>query len=96
MTPKEIVEKFAHFLDNFEPIIGQPSDSDLTRLREVVSPLLLQIPYKKTGAVDNLVGLIRPEAAYVARYGKAFPKTTRVGVYDKNRRRCYGRRPRAL
>ena len=73
MTPEEIVAKFSHSLDNFDPIVGQPSDSDLTRLREAVSPLLPQIPYDKTGAVHNLIGLIRPEAAYVARYGAAFP-----------------------
>ena len=75
--------KFAHSLDNFEPIVGKPSDSDLTRLREAVAPLLLQTPYDETGAVHNLIGLIRPEAAYVARYGTAFPKLTRVGAYDK-------------
>ena len=47
MTPDEIVAKFLAALDNFEPIIDQLSDSDLTRLREAISPLLLQIPYDK-------------------------------------------------
>ena len=84
MTPEEIVAKLAHALNNFEPIDGQPSDTDLTRLRETVAPLLLQILYDKTGSVHNLIGLIRPEAAYVARCGKAFPDTTRVGAYDPN------------
>ena len=84
MTPEEIVAKFAHSLDNFEPIDGHPSDSDLTRLREAVAPLLLQITYNETGAVHNLIGLIWPEASYVACYGEAFPEPTRVGAYDKN------------
>ena len=84
MTPEEIVAKFAHALDNFEPIDRQPSDTDLTRLREAVTPLLLQILYDKTGTVHNLIGLIRPEAAYVARYGKAFPEPTRVRAYNSN------------
>ena len=84
MTPKDIVAKFAHSLDNFEPIVGQPSDSDLTRLREAIAPLLLQIPYDETGAVHNLIGLIWPEAAYVTRYGEDFPDPTRVRSYDKN------------
>ena len=84
MTPGEIVDKFAHSLDNFELIDGQPSDSDLTRLRESIAPLLPQIPYDKTGAVHNLLGLIRLEAAYVARYGEAFPDPKIVGAYDKN------------
>ena len=83
MTPEEIVVKFAHFLDQFEPIAGKTSESDLTRIREVVAPLLLQILYDKTGAVHNLIGLIRSEAAYVARYGEAFPEPTRVGAYVK-------------
>ena len=84
MTLEEIVAKFAHSFDNFEPIDGQPSNSDLTRLREAVAPLLLHILYDETGAVQNLIGLIRPEAAYVARYGKVFPEPTRVRAYNKN------------
>ena len=76
--------KFAHYLDTFEPIDRQPSDANLTRLREAISPLLFQIPYDETGTVHNLIGIIRPEAAYVARYGKAFPRPTRVGAYDNN------------
>ena len=43
MTPEEIVAKFATALDNFGSITEQPSDTDLTRLREAVAPLLLQI-----------------------------------------------------
>ena len=76
--------KFAHAIDNFKPITGQPSDTDLTRLWEAVAPLLLQIPYDETDAVHNLFGLIRLEAAYVACYGKAFPEPTRVGTYNPN------------
>ena len=82
MTPEEIVTKFAHALDNFEPIMGQPSDTNMKRLREAVAPLLLQIPYDETGAVHNLIGLIWPKATYVARYSKAFPEPKRVGAYD--------------
>ena len=74
--------KFAHSLEQFEPIAGQPSDSDLTRIREVIAPLLLQIPYDKTGVLHNPIGLFRPEAAYIMRYGLVFPKPARVGAYD--------------
>ena len=73
MTLEEIVAKFSHSLEQFKPIARQPSDSDLTRIREVVAPLPLQIPYDETGAVHNLIGLIRPEAAYITGYGAAFP-----------------------
>ena len=66
MTPEEIVAKFAHMLNNFEPITRKPSNNDLTRLWENVVPLLLQISYDEMGAVNNLIGLIRKKAAYVA------------------------------
>ena len=82
MTPEEIVAKFAHSLQRFETIAGQPYDSDLTRIREVVVPLLLKITYDKIGAVHNLIGLFRPEAAYITQYGVAYPKPARVGAYN--------------
>ena len=84
MTPEEIVAKFSHSIDNVEPVNGQLSDTNLTRLREAVAPLLLQIPYDETGAVHNLIGPIRPEAPYVARYDEAFLNPTRVEAYDAN------------
>ena len=82
MTPEEIVAKFAAALNHFEPIINQPSETDLTRLQEAVAPLLLQIPYDKTGGTHNLIWIIRSKTAYLKRYGKAFPKPKRVGTYN--------------
>ena len=82
MTPDEIVSKFLVALDNFEPITDQPSDSDLTRLREAIASLLLQIPYDETGRAHNLIGIVRAKPAYLKRYGEAFPEPTRVGVYN--------------
>ena len=82
MTPDEIVSKFSVALDNFEPITDQPSDSNLTRLREAIAPLLLHIPYDEMGGVQNLIGIFRAKPAYLKRYGKAFPEPTRFGAYD--------------
>ena len=82
MTPDKIVAKFFAALDNFEPITDQPSDTDLTRLREAIAPLLLQIPYDETGGTHNLIGIFRAKLAYLKRYGEAFPEPTRVGAYD--------------
>ena len=48
MTPEDIVAKFADALKKFEPIDGQPSETYLTRIWEVLATLLLQIPYDKT------------------------------------------------
>ena len=41
-------------------------------------------PVQRKRAVHNLIGPIRPEVAYVTRYGKAFPELIIVGAYDKN------------
>ena len=60
MTPEDIVAKFAHSLEKFEQIASKMFDTDLTRIREVVAPLVLQILYNKTGVVHNLTILIRP------------------------------------
>ena len=82
MTPDEIFAKFAAALDHFEPILKQPSDTDITRLREYVALLLLQIPYDGTGVTHNLIRIIRSKTAYLKRYGEAVPKPKRVGAYD--------------
>ena len=82
MNPEKIVEIFATALDHLEPVTEQPSDTDLTRIREAVAPLLLQIPYDETGDKHNLIGLIWSKLAYVARYRKASPECKRVGAYD--------------
>ena len=82
MTPDEIVAKFATAMDHFEPITDQPSETDLTRLWGGVAPLLLQIPYDKTGGKHNLIGIIQSKTAYVKRYGEAFPEPKRVGAYN--------------
>ena len=82
MTPDKIVSKFSAALDNFEPITDQPSDSDLTILREAIAPLILQIPYDETGGMHNLFGIVQAKPAYLKRYGEVFPEPTRVGAYD--------------
>ena len=45
MSPEEIVAKFTEALEQFEQIPGQPTDSDLTRLREVLIQILLVVPF---------------------------------------------------
>ena len=82
MTPEEIVAEFETALDNFDPITEQPSDTDLTRLREAVALLLLQILYDEIGGKHNLTGLIWSKLAYVTCYGEAFHEPKKVGAYD--------------
>ena len=82
MTQDDIVAKFLAALDHFEPILDQPSDTDLTRLRKAVALLLFQIPYDETGGTHNLIGIIWSKTAYLKPYGEALPKPKRVGAYD--------------
>ena len=48
MSPEEIVAKFAEALELFEPIEGQPSIRNLTQISELLTQLLLQIPFVET------------------------------------------------
>ena len=67
MTSYEIVANFATAFDQFELITDQPLDTNLTRLREAVASLLLQIPYDKTVGKHNLIGIIQSKTAYLKR-----------------------------
>ena len=80
MTPEEITASFTTAAANFQPIHGQPTDDDLTNLRNVIYPLLLEIPYDEHGD-HNLIGLIEPTAAYTNTWGTAFPIPVRPPAY---------------
>ena len=64
MSPEEIVAKFVEALELFEPIEGQPSIRNLTEIAEVLTQLLLQIPFDETEGKDNLVGIINSATTY--------------------------------
>ena len=83
MTPEEITAAFATAASTFQPIAGQPTDDDLTTLREVLYPLLLEIPYDETPppGTHNLIGLIKPTASYTATWGAPFPIPARPPTY---------------
>ncbi len=55
MTPEEITTLFATAAAAFQPISGQPTNDDLTAIRNVLYPLLLDIPYDEAGT-HNLTG----------------------------------------
>ena len=80
MTPEEITALFATAATTFQPIAGQPTDDNLTALRDVLYPLLLDIPYDEEGS-HNLIGLIEPTAAYTTTWGAAFPVPLRPPAY---------------
>ena len=80
--PEEIVTKLTDALEKFELIDRDTSDTNLTRIREVLALLLLQILYDKIVGTYNLIGLIRPVAAYTTRYCVEFAEPARFGTYN--------------
>ena len=79
---EDIVAKFANAIKQFDPIDGQLSDTDLAQIREVLELLLFQIFYDETEGTHNLIGLIRPVAAYTTRNGAEFAVPERVVAYN--------------
>eukprot|EP00804_Cyclotella_cryptica_P001878 CCRYP_019352-RA/>CCRYP_019352-RA protein AED:0.46 eAED:0.46 QI:0/-1/0/1/-1/1/1/0/123 len=83
MTREEITMVFAMAATTFQPISGQPSDDDLTALRHVLYPLLLDIPYDEDNT-HNLIGLIEPTTLYTATWGAQFLPLPRPPVYPSS------------
>ena len=86
MKTTEVQAAFAALLDAFEPISGQPTDEDLTRLRRVALSALVPIPYDREKGKHSLLGLLLTDDEYHARYGTAFPveASNRPVIYDKS------------
>ena len=83
MSPEEIVAKFSEALELFKPMEGQPSIRDLTKISEVLTQLLLQIPFNETEGKDNLVRVINSATNYRSVYGHLFVIPQRVSAYDE-------------
>ena len=82
MKPEDVPLLFAELASSYEAIIGQPSDSDIVKMREVISEDLYHIPYDDEKGIHNLVGLIQEKMSYLAEYKKAFTSPTKPGIYD--------------
>ena len=80
MMPEEITALFTTAASTFTPISGQPTDDDLTALREILYPLLLSIPYDEDGD-HNLIGLIENPDTYAETWGAPFPIPARPPAY---------------
>ena len=84
MNPEGIQSLFAARLYIFDPILGQPTDAGLTRLRKELKLILLPLPYNVEKGIHNLMGLVMDEDDYKVHYGANFPKITRPAVYDED------------
>ena len=68
MKTSEIQAVFATLLDTFEPISGQPTYTDLTRLRLESLSVLVPIPFGWQLDKHSLMGFILSNAKYEARH----------------------------
>ena len=82
MKKEEIQALFSDAQAVFEPISGQPSDANLTRLRAAIASILYPILYNEELGVHNLVGVILTMAEYKSNYGVIFPTPKRPAIYD--------------
>ena len=82
MKLDEIQSLFATTLETYAPVKVQPSEPDLSALRETLTALLLPIAYDDEKVIHNLFGLIMNEDAYRARHGTNFPTPSCPAIYD--------------
>ena len=77
-TVAVIMLLLAKAIEKFTPIIGQPTDDDIFKIRKALIPILNNIEYANFipagGNTHNLVGLIQETLSYVAGWNVAFPQ----------------------
>ena len=64
MKTTKIQASFVALLDTFEPITGQPTDKDLTRLNIVCLSAIVPIPFDRELDQHNLMGLLLSDVDY--------------------------------
>ena len=82
MKLDEIQSLFATTLKTYAPVKVQPSEPDLSALRETLTALLLPIAYNDEKVIHNLFGLIMNEDAYRARHGSKFLTPSCLAIYN--------------
>ena len=84
MKPEEVQLLFAAQLDVFDPILGQPTDTELMQLRKELTLIPSPLPYDLEKGIHKMMGLVMDEDDCKVRYGANFPKTTRPTVYNED------------
>jgi hypothetical protein len=69
MMPKAITLLFKEARDSFPPIKGKPTDDDLLSIREILLPILMEIPYDQLGGIHSLTSTLTESGTYAANLG---------------------------
>ena len=62
--------------------MGQPTNTDLTRLRKELTTILLYLPYDVEKVIHNLMGIVIDKDGYKVRYRAKILTTNKHAVYD--------------
>jgi hypothetical protein len=83
MTPKAITSAHTAAQALFLPIDGHPSNNDLVRISDAISPILLKATYNHINDIHNLWGLVASVYRYVHHYSAPFVRlATHLVCYD--------------
>ena len=82
MKPEDVTTLFTERASIFELISGQPTDSDLVVLREVLTQILFLVPYNEVNGIHSLIGLIQDKTSYAIDYKATFPRPNKPGIYN--------------
>jgi hypothetical protein len=58
MTPNAIMLLFREVREAFPPFKGKPTDNNLTAIRDMLLPILMEIPYDQLGGVHSLTVIL--------------------------------------
>ena len=72
MKSDKIQSLFVTAIETYAPVEGQPSDPDLSTLRETLNVFFLPIEYDGEKGIHNLAGLVMNKDAYKTCYGANF------------------------
>jgi hypothetical protein len=82
MKTREVQVAFAALMDTCEPIAGQPTDEDLTRLNLANLSQIVPIPFDRQLGIHNLMGILLADDELKKRQGTVFPAYKRPPIYD--------------
>ena len=84
MKTEEVQPLFSARFDVFDPILGQPTEAELTRLHEDITTILLLLLCDAKKGIQKLRGLVMDEDGYKVCYCSKFPTSTKPDVYNRN------------
>jgi hypothetical protein len=83
MTPDAITTALTTAQALFLPIVGQPTNDNLVRLVNAVTPVVLKATYDRANGIHNLWGLVAKTDRYLHHYEVPFLRPgARPACYD--------------